>query len=108
MAIYKFEEQESWIDKMDEEQFVKLREIEGKVITITDAFFYESDNIGAEGVTFKFTTDIGEFYTTSFSTVILKQFHEGLMDAVRAESQTVKVCYKKSKNGKEYPLFCNA
>ena len=112
MAKYVFAEtnQESWLDLMDEEQFIKLKECKDQVITITDAFFYESVNVGAEGVTFKFTVkDLdAEYYTTSFSKVIVKQFHDGLMDAVAGEPQEVKVTYKKSKQGKEYPMFTQA
>lgn len=111
MTKYVFaENQESWLDQMDEEQFIKLKEFKDQVITITNAFFYDSVNVGAEGVTFKFLTqDLdAEFYTTSFSKVIVKQFHEGLMDAVNAEPQEVKVVYKKSKQGKEYPMFVSA
>lgn len=112
MAKYVFAEtnQESWLDQMEEEQFIKLKECKDQVITITNAFFYDSVNVGAEGVTFKFKVkDLdAEYYTTSFSKVIVKQFHDGLMDAVADEPQEVKVVYKKSKQGKDYPMFVGA
>lgn len=103
---------DSWLDAMDESQFVRFADFVGKEIEIINAFTYigkeGTKTAGKEGFTAMFKADGKTYYSTSFGSVIVKQGKEiiEVLNAIGDEGVLVTVRKKTSKvSGSEYVYF---
>lgn len=103
---------ESWIDTMNEKQFVRFSDFVGESIEIVNAFIYVGKDgtktAGKEGFTalFKDSED-NTWYSTSFGSVIVKQGKEIIAELDKgSDGVIVDVRKKVSKtSGSEYVYF---